>query len=148
MKKKTILRRILLIISWLCVLYNTIIILISNATVFNTVCVFLCYFIWTLCFILSLIEKIKFKITIHNAYEQYENGFAYLKAIHKARYKLYFSETSSEDIETFSKEIESFGNSMLKIGEDYISSNKFTKKQTQQIKEIISETKKLMTTVR
>ena len=46
------------------------------------------------------------------------------------------------------KEIESFGNSMLKIGEDYISSNKFTKKQTQQIKEIISETKKLMTTVR
>ena len=85
-----------------------------------------------------LIQKIVKKLADYKAYKEYENGFKYLKSIHAARYRLYFT-GSKEDVEAYSAEIERYGNAMLNVGEDYVSNNILNEKHTKRVKEILDQ---------
>lgn len=145
MTKKEILRKIWVGASWLWLFYITIELILGKADTFTTVCMFLCYAVWTLNFILSIVLKIFTKVSDYKLYKKYTEGFNYLKAVHKARYKLYFT-GNNEEIESYSEEIQRYGSAMLDVGESIASKNTLTKKQNKKVHEIIEQTKQLMET--
>lgn len=141
MTKNKVLRKVLLVFSWLALFEMTIRFILGKADIFTIICLVICYSIWFLNLVLDIILKIQ----TYKMYKAYEDGFKYLKAVHKARYKLYFT-GNKEDIETYSAEIERYGKAMLDVGEYYISNKKLNKRQKKTIQEILNETKRLMTT--
>ena len=143
--KREILRKVSLVFSWLWLFYVTIKFVLGTADTFSTVCMFLCYSVWALNLILSIILKIVQKVSDYKLYKTYVNGFNYLKAVHKARYKLYFT-GNSEEIETYSEEIERYGATMLNVGESLVSNAKLNRKQSQKVSEILEQTRNLMQT--
>lgn len=145
MTKKEILRKVWYVLSWLCLFYITVKFLLGKANTFSTIYMSICYSILALYLILSAIQKIVEKLDNYKAYKAYEKGFEYLKSVHKARYRLYFTGTSQE-IEAYSAEIERYGNAMLNVGEDYISNNLLSKKHIKRVKEILDQIPKLMST--
>ena len=145
MTKKEVARKVWVVFSWVWLFKMTIEFLIGKADTFSTVCMFVCYSICSLNLLVIVVCKIIEKVANYKAYKQYEKGFKYLEAVHKARYKLYFTGTS-EEVETYSKEIERYGNAMLNVGEYYVSNNTLSKIQTKKVQEILNQTRKLMTT--
>lgn len=142
MARKEILRKVLAVFCWADLLFVTVEFALGKIDTFSTVCMFVCYFIWAT----ILINKIRKEAIKYKAYRQYQEGFTYLKAIHKTRYKLYFTGTSKE-VEIYSEEIERYGNILLNLGEWYISNNIFGKTRTEKVQEILEKTKELMITV-
>ena len=145
MTKKQILRKVWVVFSWVWLFKVTVEFLLGKADTFSTVCMFVCYSIWSLNLLVIVVCKVIEKVTNYKAYKQYEEGFKYLEAVHKARYKLYFTGTSKE-VETYSEEIERYGNAMLNEGQNKVSNNKHSKTQTKKVQEILNQTRKLMTT--
>lgn len=72
--------------------------------------------------------------------------FEYLQAIHKERYKLYFTEDNRKKIEKYSAEIEEYGNAILDVCEEIITKNLLSKKHTKNVEKILNQTKELMST--
>lgn len=138
MTKKENLRKVWSVLSWFSIFYITVKFLLGKADAFSTVCMSVCYSILALYLILSAIQKIVKKLADYKAYKEYENGFKYLKSIHAARYRLYFT-GSKEDVEAYSAEIERYGNAMLNVGEDYVSNNILNEKHTKRVKEILDQ---------
>ena len=145
MKKQQIFRNILLLICCLFIFSQMVSMFSKSSSVFEKILICICCLMLTLSFILSIITDISNKITARNAYNAYERSFVYLLIIHQARYKLYFSE-NKDDIEIFTNEIQNHGKNIIRIGEAFIATNQFNKRQIKAINVIISETKKLMTT--
>lgn len=85
-------------------------------------------------------------IASYKTHKIYKKGYDYLKAVHKARYKLYFSGDKVE-IEVYSKEIERYGKMLISIGEKRLKDEKLSKRMRSEVQEIIDGTKKLMTTI-
>lgn len=146
MTKKEVLRKVWLVFSWLWLFYITVKFLLGKADTFSIVCMFVCYSLLTLNLILSIVLKIVKFIGSYKLYKTYTNGLTYLKAVHKERYKLYFT-GSKEKVEEYSAEIERYGTAMLEAGESAISNHLLSQKHTQKVQEILEQTKKLMTTV-
>lgn len=71
-------------------------------------------------------------------------GLEYLQTAHKARYKHYLT-GDKEKIEEYSTKIERFGRAMLDVGEHAISSNLLSKKHINNVREILDQTKEMMT---
>ncbi len=146
MTKKEVLRKVWSVFFWLWLSLITAKFLLGKADTFSTVCMFLCYSVLALELILSIVLKIVKFIMSYILYKTYTDGLTYLKAVHKERYKLYFTE-SKEKVEEYSAEIERYGTAMLEAGERAISNNLLSQKYTQRVQEILEQTKKLMTTV-
>ncbi len=147
MRKKEVLRKVLLAFFSLLLFYTTIKFLLGKADIFSTIFMIVCYSLLALILILSIVFKIIKKVINYKSYKIYEEGFYYLKAIHKIRYKLYFTGTS-EDIETYSAKIEHFGNVLLDIGEDYVSNHKLSQNQCDSIKEMLKKIKRMQSVVK
>lgn len=141
MAKKNILQKVLLVIAWLVLLETTIRFILGKTDLFSNICLIIMYSTWGLNLILAITQK----IYQYKNYKAYRKGFEYLSAVYKARYKLYFT-GNKEDIETYSNEIKRYGNAMLNVGQYYVENAKMTKKQRQTISEILTETKKMITT--
>ena len=114
-----------------------------------TLCI--CYGMIAFLLIYSLLNilknEIRDKIYINKVCMRFEDIFNYLIKLHKERYKLYFS-GDKEKIETYSEGIEFVGKNLLALGELLIS-NKLTSKNNKiKLKEMMKETKKLMTEVK
>lgn len=106
----------------------------------------ICYFIWALNLILSVVTKIYHIIGSYEMYIKCKDALEYLKVMHTVRYKLYFMGTK-EEVEEYSAEIERCGTILLNICENSISNNLLTKKHIKKVEEILNQTKNLMTTV-
>ena len=74
------------------------------------------------------------------------NVFEYLQAIHKERYKLYFTGDNRKKIEEYSAEIEEYGNAILDVCKEIITKNLLSKKHTKSVEKIFNQTKELMST--
>ena len=146
MRKKEVLRKVLLVFSWLWLSYITVKFLLGERDVANIICMCICYSIWGLNLILSIVTKILHIVGSYKLYKECKDGLEYLKAVHAARYKLYFTGTK-EKVEEYSAEIERYGTALLNVCEGSISDNSLSKKHTQKVKEILNQTKNLMTTV-
>ncbi|MGN1301840.1 MAG: hypothetical protein ACI4U9_04905 [Clostridia bacterium] len=141
MKVKKVLRKVWSVLYWIAVCDITLRFIMGKADVMCIIAVCITYAGFLLNGILSLVKI----ISTYKAHKVYKEGYDYLKAVHKARYKLYFS-GDKEEIETYSKEIERYGNILISIGEDRMKDAKLSKKIRKEIQEIIDGTKKLMTT--
>ena len=141
MKVKKVLRKVWSVLYWIAVCDITLRFIMGKADVLCIIAVCITYAGFLLNGILSLINL----IITYKAQKVYKEGYDYLKAVHKARYKLYFS-GDKEEIEIYSKEIERYGNVLISIGEDRMKKEKLSKKLRNEIQEIIDGTKKLMTT--
>jgi len=135
MTKKKVLRKILLVISWLVLAYLSIRFLLGDLDTSYMVLLTICY--------VSLFLNIVVTIPIYFKYKTFLDNYNYLKALHKARYKLYFS-SDKEKIETYTQEIQHLGEALLSVGNHYIASGIFSEKKTQKVQEIIDKTKELM----
>lgn len=143
MTKKEILRKVWLVLSWLYLFYITAKFLLGKADTLTTVCMFICYSISVLYFIVLIISKIIHKVNDCKIYKSLEKGLEYLQAVYKERYKLYFT-GDKEKIEEYSAEIERYGNAMLNAGESAISNNLLSKKHVTNVKEILNQTKEMI----
>ena len=114
MTKKEIVRKGSLLISFVWLFYITIKFLMGKADTFSTICMFVLYSFWALKLILSIVVKITEKVKEYIRYESLVNAFEYLQAIHKERYKLYFT-GDREIVEKYTDEIEFYGNALLEI---------------------------------
>lgn len=92
-------------------------------------------------FIMNVIQWIR----PYKDYKIYKEGYDYLKAVHKARYKLYFS-GNNEEIDIYSREIERYGTILIRSCERHLVNQDMSKKMCNKIRTIIDETKKLMNT--
>ena len=141
MTKKEILRKVWSVLSWLIIFYVTLKFLFGKSDALSTVCMIGL----ALYLLLIAIQKIVKKFANYKVYKEYEEGFKYLKSIHAARYRLYFTGTR-KDVEAYSAEIERYGNAILSIGEDDISNNRLNKKTITKVMKILDQTRKLMST--
>ena len=91
MTKKKITRKVSWAISLGWLFYITIKFLIGKADTFSTICMFVCYSLWALYLIPNIVLKITQNIQKYKIYKSLVNVFEYLQAIHKERYKLYFT---------------------------------------------------------
>lgn len=144
MTKKEVLRKVWVVFSWLYLFYMTVKFLLGKADSFTSVCIFICWSIWALNLILSIVLKVMDKVNDYKTYKSLVKGLEYLQAVHKARYKLYFT-GNKEEIEEYSTEIERYGRAMLDVGEHTISSNLLSKKHINNVTEILDQTKEMMT---
>lgn len=144
MTKKEILRKVWLVFSWLYLFYMTAKFLLGKTDSFTSVCLFICWSIWALNLILHIVSKIMDKVNDYKTYKSLVKGLEYLQAVHKERYKLYFT-GDKEKIEEYSTEIEKYGRAMLDVGNCAISSNVLSKKHINNVKEILDQTKEMMT---
>ena len=145
MTKKEIARKVWYGFSWVWLIYITVKFFLGIATTSNIVCMVICYSIYGLLLISEIALKIIQKVNDYKTYKSLVNGFEYLQAVHKARYKLYFT-GDREKVEEYSAEIERYGNAMLDVGKAAISNKLLSKKHIESVEEIISQTEKLMTT--
>ena len=136
----------MLVSFWLGPFYITVRFLLGERDVTNIICMCICYSIWGLDLILSIVTKILHIVGSYKQYKVCKDGLEYLKAVHAARYRLYFTGTK-EKVEEYSAKIERLGTVLLNVCEGSISNNQLSKKHTQKVKEILNQTKKLMTTV-
>lgn len=141
MTKKEMLRKVWSVLSWLSIFYVTLKFFFGKADTLST----LCMIGLALYLLLIAIQKTVEKFANYKVYKEYQKSFAYMKALHKTRYKLYFTGTI-KDIEAYSAEIERYGSAMLNIGEVYISNNLLSEKQKTKVKEILDQTRELMST--
>ena len=147
MTKKEVLRKVWSVLSYLWLFYTTVKFLLGKADIFSMIFLFMCYIALALNMISSIISKIVKIVDSYTLYKSYKNGLEYLKAVHKERYKLYFT-GSKEKVEEYSAEIERYGTTLLDSGESAISNNLLNQKHSQKVQEILKQTKKLMTTDR
>ena len=141
MTKKEILRKVWSVLSWLSIFYVTLKFLFGKSDALSTVCMIGL----ALYFILIIIEKIVEIFVNYKKYKEYKKGLKYLEALHKTRYRLYFTGTR-KDVEAYSAEIKKYGNAILSIGEDDISNNRLNKKTITKVMKILDRTRKLMST--
>jgi len=146
MTKKKITRKVSWTISLGALFYITIKFLIGKADTFSTICMFVCYSLWALYLIPSIVLKITQNIQKYEIYKSLITVFEYFQAIHKERYKLYFTEDNRKKIEKYSAEIEEYGNAILDVCEEIITKNLLSKKHTKNVEKILNQTKKLMST--
>ena len=151
MTKKEVLRKVLGVFFWLYFFYLTAKLLPGKADYFTSACMFLCWSILALKLILLalnliliIVLKIEIKVKAYKLYKFLVKGFEYLQAVHKVRYKLYFT-GDKEKIEEYSTEIERCGRIILNVGEYEVSNNLFSKKQVNEIIEILDQTKEIIT---
>lgn len=144
MTKKEVLRKVLGVFFWLYFLHLIAKLLLGKADFFTSACVFLCWSILALNLILIIVLKIEIKVKVYKLYKFLVKGFEYLQAVHKVRYKLYFT-GDKEKIEEYSTEIERCGRIILNVGEYEVSNNVFSKKQLNEVIEILDQTKEIMT---
>ena len=95
--------------------------------------------------ILFIITKVVRKLYENKIYRQYIRGIKYLKDLHKRRYEQYFSDDKVK-LEEYSAELKGYGKAMLDAGNYYVRYSTYGKKRTKRIKEILEETKLIMTT--
>lgn len=146
MTKKKITRKVSWTISLGALFYITIKFLIGKADTFSTICMFVCYSLWALYLIPSIVLKITQNIQKYEIYKSLITVFEYFQAIHKERYKLYFTEDNIKKIEKYSAEIEEYGNAILDVCEEIITKNLLSKKHTKNVEKILNQTKELMST--
>lgn len=146
MTKKKITRKVSWTISLGALFYITIKFLIGKADTFSTICMFVCYSLWALYLIPSIVLKITQNIQKYEIYKSLITVFEYFQAIHKERYKLYFTEDNRKKIEKYSAEIEEYGNAILDVCEEIITKNLLSKKHTKNVEKILNQTKELMST--
>lgn len=146
MTKKEVLRKVWAVSSYLWLFYTTVKFLLGKADTFSMIFMFVCYIAIALNMVSSIILKIVKVVDSYELYKTYKNGLEYLKAVHKERYKLYFT-GSKEKVEEYSAEIERYGTTLLESGESAISNNLLNKKHSKKVQEILEQTKNLMTTV-
>lgn len=146
MTKKEILRKTWTVLSYLYLFYITVKFLLGKADIFSMICMFICYFAISLNVISGIILKIV-KVTkivnCYRLYKTYKDGLEYLKAVHKERYKLYFT-GSKEMVEEYSSEIERYGTILLNSIESVLSDHLLNKKYSQMVQEILEQTKNLI----
>ena len=138
MTKKKITRKVSWAISLGWLFYITIKFLIGKADTFSTICMFVCYSLWAL-YLIPNIQKYK-------VYKSLVNVFESLQAIHKERYKLYFTGDNRKKIEEYSAEIEEYGNAILDVCKEIITKNLLSEKHTKSVEKIFNQTKELMST--
>lgn len=95
--------------------------------------------------ILFIITKVVRKVYENKRYREYIGGIKYLKDLHKRRYELCFSGDKVK-LEEYSAELKGYGKAMLDAGNYYVRYSTYGKKRTKRIKEILEETKLIMTT--
>lgn len=139
MTKKKVLRKVLSVISWLTLAYLSIRFLIGDLDTFSTVCLIICY----VSMALNITVTVCCKAMYFKQYKTFLEGYNYLKTVHNARYKLYFS-YDKEKIEVYTQEIHRYGESLLSVGNYYIDNKIFGEKKLKRIQEIIDKTKELM----
>ena len=81
----------------------------------------------------------------YKLYECYKEEFEELKTYHKKRYQLYFCGEKSE-IDNYTQLIEESAQVILKVGEKIIKQKYFNKRQKEEIKQIMEQTKGLLKT--
>ena len=145
MTKKEIARKVWCGFSWVWLIYITVKFFLGTASTSDIVCMVICYSLYGLILISEIALKIIQKVNDYKTYKSLVNGFEYLKAVHNARYKLYFT-GDREKVEKYSAEIERYGNAILDFGKAAISSNLLSEKHIKSIEEIIRQTENLMTT--
>ncbi len=144
MTKKEIARKVGYGLYWVLLIDITVKFFLGTATTLNIVCMVICYSMYGLMLIFEIALKIIQKVNDYKTYKLLVNGFEYLQAVHKARYKLYFT-GDREKVEEYSAEIEKYGNAMLNVGKAAISRKTLSKKHNKSVEEIVSQTEKLMT---
>lgn len=143
MTKKEILRKVWLIISWLCVLNITKKFLLGNLDTFSSVIILIFWAMYVLNLILDIVLKVIYKINDYKTYKFLTEGFNGLQVLHKIRYRLYFT-GNKKKIEEYSKKIESLGEDILSLGEAFISSNFIGEQHVNSVKEMLKQTKEMM----
>jgi len=143
MTKKEVLRKVLSVISCLTLAHLSIRFLLGDLDTFSTVCLTICYVNVVLNIVVTVCCKIISKAMYFKQYKEFKEGYDYLKAVHNARYKLYFS-YDKEKIDVYTQEIQSYGESLLSVGNYYIDNKIFSKKKIQKVQEILDKTKELM----
>lgn len=143
MTKKEILRKVWLIISWLCVLNTTKKFLLGNLDTFSSVIILIFWVMYVLNLILKIVSKVIYKINDYKTYKILTNGFECLHILHKIRYRLYFT-GNKKKIEEYSKKIESLGEDFLSLGDAFISSNFISESHINSVKEMLNQTKEMM----
>lgn len=143
MTKKKVLRKILSVISWLTIAHLSIRFLLGDLDTFSTVCLTIFYVSMVLNIVVTVCCKIISKAMYFKQYKTFLEEYNYLKAVHNARYKLYFS-SDKEKIEVYTQEIQHYGEALLIAGNYYIDNKIFSKKKMQEVHEIIDKTKELM----
>lgn len=141
MKVKKVLRKIWSVLYWIAVCDITLRFIMGKADVLCTIAICITYF----GFLMNGIAWLFKVITTYKTHKVYKEGYEYLKAVHKARYKLYFS-GDKEEIEVYSEEIERYGSTLISIGENRLKDEKMNKRIRNEVQDIIDGTKKLMTT--
>ena len=147
MKKKDIIFKLLYGLAWIFIIFITIIVFLGKAATRDIYIIVIFYILHGIMLLLRLAYEMAKLIYSYETDKFLSKALIYLKAIHKARYKLYFSE-DKDLVEEYSVEIQRQGTAMINLGEDAILSNLLTKKHRNNIEEIIIQTKKLMTTDR
>ena len=146
MKKNGIFRKILYLISCIWLGCITVKFILEGLDPISTTFMILSYIAIALPIILNIILIIWEKVIYYKAYERYIRSFKYLKILHKERYKLYFK-SNNQDIESYTTIIEGLGKMIIDAGEFYISQNLFNEEKRNQVKIILEQTEKLLTTV-
>ena len=131
--------------SYTLLFYDTIKFICGKADMMDMIYISLCYGILLLIAITKMITKTMIKIAQYRAFKSYKDKLKYLQAIHKMRYKLYFTGTRDEG-RVYSEEIKNHGGDFIKAGEEAISLELFNKQKTEQLKEMLNQVKILMTT--
>jgi len=141
MKVKKVLRKVWSVLYWIAVCDITLWFIMGKADVLCIIAVCITYF----GFLMNGIAWLGKIIATYKTHKVYKEGYDYLKAVHRARYKLYFS-GNKEEIEVYSKEIERYGKALISIGENRLKDEEMSKKMRSEVQKIIDGTKNLMTT--
>lgn len=147
MTKKEVLRKVWAVIFYLWLFYITLQFLLGKVNIFSMILISVFYIAIALYLISIIIFKIVKIVDSYQLNKTYKNGLEHLKALHKKRYKLYFT-GDKEKVEEYSAEIESYGTTLLESGASAISNNLLNQKYSQKLQEILEQTKNLMTSVR
>lgn len=145
MMKKDILRKAWMLLAYAILVYDTVEFILGKADTMAIIYICTGYGALTLMAIIKIISKITIVMYQYQLYKLYKNEIKYLQMIHQIRYKLYFTGTR-EQVKEYSKELEVYGTQFIKAGDEAISQNLLNKKQSEHLREMLSQARTLMTT--
>ena len=141
MNKQNILRTGLSALSWIALIYITIVFLLGKAGPVSTVLFIIYYGMWGI----NLLLKLILVIISYNLHKKIVEQFKILQEIHKTRHKLYFTDEAKK-VEDYSEIFEKLANNLVNVCNQWLEDGIFIQKHSKHIEEMLVEINNMINT--